>query len=438
MSEQERNNESIKQRILEFADEIEAKYLAEYNEKIQAGEEEVEKESISEIHYYEEIKFSARFELKPLKGVYVVYNTDKSIYIYKEDLDKETGNAQRELMATVNEKGEVVFTEEYKSLDQIVTDKNLENILNSNEENKGLELKQETIEAVEMEIKAGNIKEDDIDPKEMQELEQESDRAEQVVAMAELKIMPGTVQELPIEEINDSPDFKGHNRVAFGYSKAEHGYVFFDKNTGKKLVGPSVAANRQVITQSNGDIEIERHSAMMASPSNPNQLYTIEIGPYGDRQLNKVTRTTEGNFVGRGMNIRGKDKETDNATIKAMNKVETRENMGETAEDLVSMGVTDKKTSDWKMSGAELEEFKDTMLRQMGYPMTEAELIEMYAEASDELQSEGEEPNFGNVVKRAQKNWAEQQAKRAGQDRADAENKEGRALGDRPEDPRRG
>ena len=56
-----------------------------------------------------------------------------------------------------------------------------------------------------------------------------------------------------------------------------------------------------------------------------------------------------------------------------MNKVETRENMGETAEDLVKMGVTDKKTSDWKMSGAELEEFKDTMLKQMGYPMTEAE-----------------------------------------------------------------
>ena len=40
-------------------------------------EEEVEKESISEIHYYKEIKFNARFELKPLKGVYVVYNSDK-------------------------------------------------------------------------------------------------------------------------------------------------------------------------------------------------------------------------------------------------------------------------------------------------------------------------------------------------------------------------
>lgn len=438
MSEQEIKKQNIKQRILEFADEIEAKYLAEYNEKIQAGEEEVEKESISEIHYYKEIKFSTRFEMKPLKGVYVVYNIDKAIDIYKEDIDKETGNVQRELMATVNEKGEVVFTEEYKSLDQIVTDKNLENILNSNEENKGFELKQETIDAIEMEVAAGTVNEEDLDKKEIEKLEQESDSAEQVVAMVELEIMPGTVQELPIEEINDSPDFKGHNRVAFGYSKAEHGYVFFDKNTGEKLVGPAVVANRQVITQSNGDIEIERHSAMMPSPKNPNQLYTVEIGPYGDRQLNKVTRTTEGNFVGRGMNIRGKDRETDNATIKAMNKVETRENMGETAEDLVRMGVTDKKTSDWKMSGAELEGFKETMLRQMGYPMTDAELTEMYKEASIELQTEGIDPNFGNVVKRAQKKWAEQQAERAGQERAEAENKEGRALGDRPEDPRRG
>ena len=337
----------------------------------------------------------------------------------------------------------MVFTEEYKSLDQIVTDKNLENILNSNEENKELEVKQETIETIEMEAEDGNIKKDDIDQKEIEELEKESDSAEQVVAMAELEIMPGTVQELPNEEIQDSPDFKGHNRVFFGYSKAKHGYVFFSENKNKDeeapiLVGPAVSANRQVITQSNGEIEIERHSAMMPSPKNPNQLYTVEIGPYGDRQLNKVTRTTEGNCVGRGMNIRGKDRETDNATIKAMNKVETRENMGETAEDLVNMGVTDKKTSDWKMSGAELEEFKETMRRQMGYPMTDAELTEMYKEASDELQAEGEEPNFGNVVKRAQKNWAEQQAERAGQERADAENKEGRALGDRPEDPRRG
>lgn len=435
MSEQEIKNKSIKQRILEFADELEARYLAEYKQKMQKEQEDVEKESISEIHYYEEIKFSARFEMKPLKGVYVVYNTDKSIDIYKEDIDKET--VQRELMATVNE-GEVVFTEEYKTLDQIVTNKNLEDILNSNKENKELELKQETIEAIEMEEKAGNIKKDDIDQKEIEKLEQESDSAEQVVAMAELEIMPGTVQELSNEEINDSPeDFKGHNRVAFGYSKEKHGYVFFDVDKRESIVGPAVAANRQVITQSKGNIEIERHSAMMPS-KDPNQLYTVEIGPYGDRQLNKVTRTPEGNFVGRGMNIRGKERETDNATIKAMNKVETRENMGETAEDLVNMGVTDKKTSDWKMSGAELEEFKETMLRQMGYPMTDAELTEMYKEASIELQSEGIEPNFGNVVKRAQKNWAEQQAERAGQKRVEAENEPGRALGDRPEDPRRG
>ena len=62
MTEQEMKNKDIKQRIIKFADEIEAKYLAEYNEKIKAGEKDVEKESISEIHYYEEIKFSSRLK----------------------------------------------------------------------------------------------------------------------------------------------------------------------------------------------------------------------------------------------------------------------------------------------------------------------------------------------------------------------------------------
>ena len=429
-------------KIYEFANELEAKYLLEYNERLENGEEGINKTAVSKIQYYEKFAFKMKNNMEmTIKGIFVVdsvNNGEHTIEIYKEEKDEETGITTRELMATVNEKGEVVFTSEYAALQQAVSNKNIEEILENNEENETAELEQETVDAIEMEVAAGKLGEGDIKQEEIKELEQESDSAEQVVAMAELQITPGTVQELPIEEINDSPDFKGHSRVAFGYSKAERGYVFFDKNTGEKLVGPAVASNRQVITQSNGDIEIERHSAMMASPSNPNQLYTIEIGAYGDRELNKVTRTTEGNFVGRGMNIRGKDRETDNATIRAMNKVETRENMGETAETFIEAGITDKKTAEWKMSASELSEFMDEMRKQMGPgPYTEADLIDMYKKASADLQAEGVEPNFRNVVQRTKANWAKEQAENASENRAESDNKPGRALGDKPEDPRR-
>lgn len=444
MSDEEQviENQSIEMKIYEFANELESKYLLEYNEKLENGEEEIDKTTVSKIQYYEKFVFKMKNSMEMnINGIYVVdsvNNGEHIIEIYKEEKDEETGITTRELMATVNEKGEVVFTADYATLQQSVSNKNIEEILENNEENRTAELEQETIDAIEMEMAAGNIEEGEIEQEEIKELEQESDSAEQVVAMAELQIMPGTVQELPTEEVNDSSDFKGHNRVAFGYSKKEHGYVFFDKDTGEKIVGPAVSSNKQVITQSNGNIEIERHSAMMASPSNPNQLYTIEIGAYGDRKLNKVNRTTEGNFVGRGMNIRGKDRETNNATIKAMNTVETRENMGETAEIFVEAGITNKKKAEWEMSGSELSEFMDEMRKQMGPgPYTEADLIDMYKKAATELEAEGIEPSFRAVVLRTKENWAKEQAENASENRTKADNEQGRALGDRPEDPRR-
>lgn len=428
MSEEEKamENQAIELKINEFADELEAKYLKEYSDRLENGETGIDKTAVSKIQYYEKFVFKMKNSMEmSIKGIYVVdseNNGEHTIEIYKEEIDEETGITTRELMATVNEKGEVVFTPEYATLQQAVANKNLEEILADNEENEKAELTQETIDVIEMEVSTGEMKKGDVSKEEAEQLEAESSSKEELAAKLKLQIRPGTAQELAQAEIREFPEFRGRN-VEFGYSRTEQGYVAYDKDTGDILMGPAIANTRTITKQSaEGEITTERHSAMMQSSRNPNKMVTIQIGAYGERILNEADRTSEGDIVARAIDVRGKTQNNKELREK-FNDKENRENFGETADDLEQLGVTKKGTKKY-FSEAELDEFMEKIQIVMG-PCSRDELIDRFQKAEGETLAEKLE-DAKATYRREQIQYTQR-----------IKNGEGRGIGEGAEDPRR-
>lgn len=435
MSKNERTvqNDGIEQKINNFADQLEAEYLKEYSDRIANGEQGIDKTSVSNVKYYERFVFHLINNMEmSMTDIYVVdseNNGQHQVKIYKEIKNEETEEVTRVLVATVNEKGEVVFTPDFSGLQNGVSDKNMESILASNEKNEKAELKQETYDLIEEEVSNGEIDKEDAKKQDIKALENESKSKEELKTKIELGIKPGTVQELTTAETREFSEFRGHS-VEFGYSKEQPGYIAYDKNTAEVLMGPAIANTRTITKQSaEGEITTERHSEMMQSSSNPNKMITIQIGAYGERILNETDRTSEGDFVARTIDVRGKT-QNNKKVREAMNNKETRENMGETAEELNEMGVTTKKNPEWKLSAAELEEFKDKMREQMG-PCTEADLMRRFQKAADELNTD--EITLGMIIAQAKKDYIEEQQ----QYNESIRNGEGRGFGEGEGDPRR-
>lgn len=435
MSKKERTvqDDGIEQKINNFADQLEAEYLKEYSERIANGEQGIDKTSVSKVKYYERFVFHLINNMEmSMSDVYVVdseNNGQHEVKIYKEIKNEETGEVTRVLVATVNEKGEVVFEPDFSGLEKGVSDKNLDSILASNEKNEKAELKQETYDLIEEEISNGEMDKEEAKKQDIKALENESKSKEELKTKIKLGIKPGTVQQLTTAETREFTEFKGHD-VKFGYSKETPGYIAYDSNSAEVLMGPAIANTRTITKQSaEGEITTERHSAMMQSSSDPNKMITIQIGAYGERILNETDRTSEGDFVARTIDVRGKT-QNNKRVREAMNKKETRENMGETAEELNEMGVTTKKNPEWKLSAAELEEFKDEMRKQMG-PCTEADLIRRLQKAADELNSD--EITLGMIIEQARKDYIEEQK----QYNESIRNGEGRGFGEDERDARR-
>ena len=436
MSKNERTMQDadIEQKINNFADQLEAEYLKEYSDRIANGEEGIDKTSVSNVKYYENFVFHLVNNLEmSMEDVYVVdseNNGQHKVKIYREIENEETKEVTRVLVATVDEKGQVVFEPDFSGLGNRVADRNLDSILEDNEKNEKAELKQETYDLIEEEVSNGEIDKEQAKKQDIKALENESKSKEELKTKIELGIKPGTVQELTAAETREFTEFRGRN-VEFGYSREQPGYIAYDRDSAEVLMGPAIANTRTITKQSaEGEITTERHSAMMQSSSNPNKMITIQIGAYGERILNETDRTSEGNFVARTIDVRGKTQ--NNKKVRdAMNNKETRENMGETAEELNEMGVTTKKNPDWKLRASELDEFKDKMREQMG-PCTEDELMRRFQKAADELNSD--EITLGMIIEQAKKDYIEEQKEY----NESVRNGEGRGFGEDERDPRRG
>ncbi len=410
-------DEEIEEKINKFADDLEAQYLAEYNERIANGETGIEKTSVSNILYYETfvLKMVNNMEMS-MSNIYIVTeenNGEYSFKIYKED----TNN----LIATVNENGDVVFTSE--GMNKGVSNKNLQEILDDNEKNETAELKQENVYMIEEELSTGELDKEAIKNTDIKQLEQESNSKEELEAKLKLQIRPGTVQSLENSEINEFDEFRGHN-VEFGYSRVYKAYIAYDKDSGDVLMGPAVENSRTITKQSaDGELTTERHSAMMQSRSNPDKMITIQIGQYGERILNEADRTTEGDFVARTIDIHGKGNDTNKELKEALNVKENRENLGETADDLNRLGVTQKGTKKY-FSEAEFEEFMEEIQKIMG-PCSRDELEDRFQKAEGETLQERLEDALA-TYRREQIEYNDR-----------IRNGEGRGLGEESEDPRR-
>ncbi len=372
-----------------FADKLDAELLSDYSKEIESGVDKPEKGNLTGISYYERWVLQLKQGMQmSLDGIYLVETekgNSKEIKIYKDVKDLETGAVEQKLIAKVeviDEKNVIVFEGEYMQLNEAVADKELDSILKENDAK--AELNQETHEMLETSIANGETKKEDV-----KKLEEESQSKEELEAKVKLGITPGTSRVLTGAETRGFPEFKGRS-VAIAYSKTEHSYVAYDQNTGDILMGPSVGYTRTASVQRpDGEITEQRGNATMVSERNSDKMITIKIGQYGELELYETDRTPENKFVSRQMETEGREDYSGNSKVlrDSMDKAKTLDNMGETIEIMMKLGVEVKKHPEiYKITRAEMESMLDELRTQ--YDLTQSDLEDLCQSVANNLSEE--------------------------------------------------